>query len=196
MIHDILKNRYSPRAFSDKKIENEKIISILEAARWAPSSSNEQPWRFIIAEKSDTDNHQKIVDVLSDGNKSWAKNAPLLILSITKLVSRNNKINRYAYYDIGTAAAHITFQASVLGLYVRQMGGFNPDKARVLFNIPEMFAPVSVIAVGYKGEVLNLPENYRDRETAVRTRKNLDEIVFTNSFGESSSLLKENIKIK
>ncbi len=192
MIHDLLKKRYSTRSFSDRKIEDEKILSLLEAAQWAPSSANEQPWRFIIAEKLDVESHQKIVDVLTDGNKIWAKNAPLLILTVTKLVStHNNKVNKYSYYDIGTAAAHITFQATAMGLHVRQMGGFNPDRARAVFSIPESFAPVSVLAIGYKGEIDDLPVNLRERERLTRERKELTDIVFSNYFGEKSKLLEE-----
>ncbi len=176
MIHDLLLKRYSTRQFASRKVEDEKIVRLFEAARWAPSSMNEQPWRFLLAEKEDDDNFLKIVDVLNEANKIWAADAPLLILTITKLCSNyNNKVNKHSYYDLGGAVAQLTFQATAMGLYVRQMGGFNSDKARYVFNIPESYSPVSVLAVGYKSD--------ESAEVVKRERKELDKIVFTDKFG-------------
>jgi nitroreductase len=190
MIHELLSKRYSTRAFSDKKIEPEKIISLLDAARWSPSSGNEQPWRFIVAEKDNEETHKKIVEALNPGNKVWAQHAPLLILTIAKLISgHNNQINKHAFYDVGSAAAHLTVQATSADLFVRQMGGFNEEKARVLFSIPDNYAPVSVLAIGYKGDPENLPEEYRQKELLKRTRKEINEIAFTENFGSPFELV-------
>lgn len=175
MIHDLLLKRYSTRRFASRKVEDEKIIRLFEAARWAPSSMNEQPWRFIVAERGD-ENYEKMINVLNEKNRVWASNAPLLVLTVTKLNSSyNNMLNKHSYYDLGGAAAHLTFQATAMDLYVRQMGGFNPDKARCVFSIPESYAPVSVLAIGYKSD--------EPGETLQRKRKELSEIVFAENFG-------------
>ncbi len=184
MIHELLAKRYSPRALSDKTIDTEKIVDLLEAAHWAPSSMNEQPWRFIIARKEDSSDFHNILGVLNETNKLWAKNASLLILTIAKLETDSAKqINKYALYDLGNAVANLTFQATSMDLFVRQMGGFNPDKAIEVFSIPYDYFPVSVLALGYKGNPDNLPEFLNVRENSVRTRKNLDELAFTGKFG-------------
>ena len=175
MIHELLLKRYSTRRFAARKVEDEKIERLFEAARWAPSSMNEQPWRFLIGERGD-ENFDKIIKVLNEKNRVWASNAPLLILTMTRLYSsRNNKLNKHSYYDLGGAAAHLTFQATAMGLYVRQMGGFDPDKARYVFEIPDVYSPVSVLAVGYKSD--------EPVELLKRERKELSEIVFTDKFG-------------
>ena len=184
MIHELLAKRYSPRALSNETIDTEKIVDLLEAARWAPSSMNEQPWRFVIARKEDKSDFHKILGVLNETNILWAKNASLLILTIAKLETDLSKqINKYALYDLGNAVANLTFQATSMDLFVRQMGGFNADKAIEVFSIPYDYSPVSVLALGYKGNADNLPEFLNIRENSVRTRKNLDELAFTGKFG-------------
>lgn len=184
MLHAIIKKRVSPRAFSDKQLSVEQVYELFEAARWAPSSRNEQPWRFIYAERCDEDSFNKMTDILFENNRIWAKNAPLLILTVAKLDSGvTGQLNKYAFHDLGLAVANLTFQANSNDLYVHQMGGFNAEKARILFEIPENYEPVSVLAVGYKGNPDSLPEVMRVRENAPRTRKELDDIVFKKKFG-------------
>lgn len=183
MLHEIIKDRYSPRSFSKEKIDIKALLSLFEAARWSPSSMNEQPWRFIISTRDDTDNFNKMMSVLNDTNKVWAVNAPLLILTITKLRnSKNNQLNKYAFYDAGQAVAYLTMQAAHMGLFVRQMGGFNSELAQEIFNIPDDYIPVTLIAAGHKGDVNDLPPSLRERENAVRNRKPLQEILFTGEF--------------
>ncbi len=190
MLHELIEKRYSPRAFSDKKIEEEKIISLLEAARWSPSSMNEQPWRFIVGIKGEGATYNKIYESLMEPNQVWAKNAPVFILTIAKNnYDRNNNSNTHAEYDLGQAIANLTFQATALNLYVHQMGGFNPEKAKELFNIPEGYRPMSVSAVGYLGSAEKLPETLQAREKAKRRRKDLSELVFDESFGHTSKLV-------
>lgn len=183
MIHEIIAKRYSPRSFSKDKIDKDIILSLFEAARWSPSSMNEQPWRYIISTSDDAVNFNKMLSVLNDSNKIWAMNAPLLILTLTKLRNtKNNQLNMYAYYDAGQAAAYLTMQATHMGLYVRQMGGFNKERARGIFEIPDDFMPVTVIAAGYKSDGDELPVILRDKENSVRNRKQLNEILFTGKF--------------
>ena len=190
MLHELIEKRYSPRAFSGEPIEEEKIISLLEAARWSPSSMNEQPWRFIVGVKGKGETFNKIFNTIFELNQVWAQKAPVLILTVVKEFNdRNKQNNRYAKYDLGQAIAHLTLQATSLYLYLHQMGGFNPDKARKLFNIPEGYVPMSVIAVGYLGNIDKLPEQLKVREKAKRNRKKLSELVFDESFGHASRLI-------
>jgi nitroreductase len=190
MLHELIEKRYSPRAFSNEAVEEEKIISLLEAARWSPSSMNEQPWRFIVGVKGEGETYEKIYNALFEQNQGWAKNAPVLILAVAKEFNdRSKQNNRYAEYDLGQAIAHLTIQATSLNLYLHQMGGFDPDKADKLFNIPEGYTPMSVIAIGYLGNIDSLPEQLKVREKAKRNRKELSELVFDESFGHTSRLI-------
>lgn len=185
MMHELLKTRYSPRVFSDRTVEHGKIVSLLEAAQWSPSSMNGQPWRFIVASKEDDANFKNLLGLLYDANKAWAKNAAVLILTIAKLDNDSNgQLNKHAFYDLGNSVANLTFQAMYMNLFIRQMGGFNVEDARNVFSIPKGYEPVSVLAVGYKGNADVLPENLKIREQAVRTRKDLNEIAFEEKFGK------------
>ncbi|MCU7496967.1 MAG: nitroreductase [Ignavibacteria bacterium] len=192
MVHDLIKKRYSTRTFSEKLIDSDIILSLFEAARWAPSGGNEQPWRFIIAGKNDPENYWKIFSAINEGNKLWAINAPLLVVGVTKLERGiDKKLNKYAFYDLASAVANLTLQATSKNLYVRQMGGFNPLIIRELFDIPENFEPAIVLAAGYKTEESNIPENLMMREKAPRQRKPLSEIVFSGKFGTPADLVKQ-----
>lgn len=197
MLHELIEKRYSPRAFSGEPVEEEKIISLLEAARWSPSSMNEQPWRFIVGVKGEGETFSKMYETIFELNQVWAQNAPVLILAVAKEFNdRNKQNNRYAEYDLGQAIAHLTLQATSLNLYLHQMGGFNPDKARKLFNIPDGYTPMSVIAVGYLGNIDTLPEQLKVREKSKRNRKELSELVFDESFGHASRLIgNENVSV-
>jgi len=189
-IHDLLRRRWSPRAFSDRPVELEKLRSLLEAARWAPSSYNEQPWSFIVAIKENPAEYERLLSCLVEGNIRWAQHAPVLMLAVARLhFERNGQPNRHAHYDVGQAVAHLTVQATALGLYVHQMAGFHVEKARELFSIPEGYEPMTAIALGYIGEPDALPEKLREREQAPRTRKSLDEFVFTGHWGQTSPLV-------
>ncbi|MGE5401754.1 MAG: nitroreductase family protein [Ignavibacteriales bacterium] len=184
MLNETIKKRLSPRAFSGKAIEEDVIISLFEAARWAPSGGNEQPWRFIFASINDLENFNKIVDTMSEGNRAWARNAPLLIIGITKLDRGISKqLNKYAYYDLASAVAYLTIQATTVDLFVHQIGGFNPAIIREQFEIPDNYDPAILLAVGYRGDPGTLPENLRVRELAPRIRKPLEELVFSGKFG-------------
>ena len=181
-IHDLLKNRWSPRAFSSQPVEPEKLRSLFEAARWSPSGGNSQPWAYVVATKENPA-HQKLVQTLMGFNTVWAENAPVLVLTLAYLNPQRPGGNHYGYYDLGQAVAHLSIQAAELGLHVHQMAGFDAQKARELFEIPADYVPTTVVALGYLGSAEDLPEELRQREAAPRTRKPLDEFVFSGQWG-------------
>lgn len=184
-IHPLLAERWSPRSFADTPVEPELVDQLFEAARWAPSCFNEQPWRFIYALKQDEEEFEKLAQVLNEFNRKWAAKAPMLILNIAKEnFTRNDKPNRHALYDLGAAVSGLTLEATRNDLYVHQMAGILPDKAKDLFDIPDDFAVVSMAAVGYLGDAGNLPEDLRKQEQAERSRKNMEDLVFRNKFGD------------
>jgi nitroreductase len=192
-VQELVAERWSPRAFSEKPVEKEKIRSLLEAARWSPSAGNQQPWRFFIGFHGD-ETWMKIFESLDDGNKIWVKPVPVLILAIgEKNYTRKGKqiSNSYYAYDTGQAAAWLTTEAASHGLHVHQMGGFNPETVAGLFAIPGDFQPLTVIALGYLADPSVLPEDLKERELAPRNRKNFGELVFSGKFGQKSNLFYE-----
>ena len=177
-INPIIAHRWSPRAFSSKPVEQDKITALLEAARWSSSAFNEQPWRFIVGKEQD-DSWKKILESLVEWNRNWAKTSPLLILNIAKLnFTHNNKPNDIALYDLGQAVSSMTLEAVHQDLFSHQMTGFDSKKAEELFNIPEGFKAVSVTAFGYYGDPADIPEDIAKMEKNERSRKDLNEIVF------------------
>jgi len=188
-VHELISERWSPRAFSGRPVEAEKLLSILEAARWAASSANEQPWAFLVATSDDPKNYEAVAAVLVDSNRAWAQRAPVLILVFAHTqFSKNGNPNQYAFHDVGQAVANLSLQATAVGLTVHQMGGFKADEAREKFNVPADWQPVSVIALGYPGEPESLAENLREREIAQRQRKPLDTFVFSDTWGHPASI--------
>ena len=179
---DLIKSRRSRRAFSERAIEPEKIKSLFEAARWAPSSLNEQPWIYIYATKGQ-ELWERIFNSLNEGNRIWAKDAQLLIVSFCKKnFSRNGAPNGAAKYDVGAANAFLSLQATHLGLNTHQMGGFDHQLLRKNLNVPGDFEEGVIIAVGYSGEVEQLPSHLQQRETSPRMRNIQDEFVMNRSF--------------
>lgn len=186
-VHDLIRRRWSPRAFSSKPVEREKLGSLLEAARWAASSRNVQPWRFLVAEQSDADAHAKLFGCLMDANQTWARKVPVLIL-VCAQVSPDAGLARHAFHDCGLAVANLSLQALSMDLWVHQMAGFSVEKARAAFGIPADHEPVSVLAVGYYGDPAELAENRRAQETGPRSRKALGEIAFGGAWGKPVAL--------
>lgn len=181
---DLIKSRRSRRAFSSQSIEPEKIKSLFEAARWAPSSLNEQPWVYVYATK-EQELWKAIFETLNEGNKIWAKDAPLLIVSFCKrFFSRNGIPNSAAKYDVGAANAFLSLQATHLGLNTHQMGGFNHSLLRQNLNVPDDFEEGVIIAVGYSGDLSQLPEHLHDRESSPRTRQVQGEFVMNKIFSK------------
>ena len=189
-IHDLIRHRWSPRAFDPRPVEPEKLHTLFEAARWAPSSYNAQPWYFIVGTKDDPENYNRVLDSFVEFNQGWAKRAPVVALSVAKLNFDDGKPNRHAFHDVGQAAANLALQAEALGLSVHQMAGIDPEKARKLFHIPADYEAVAGIALGYAGDPSSLGDEMRKRELAPRQRKPLDSFVFTGEWGKSSPLMK------
>jgi nitroreductase len=189
-LSDLVRNRWSPRAFADKPITPEILRSLFEAARWAPSSSNEQPWAYIAARKENPADFAKTLSVLVEFNAGWAKNAPVVALSVAHLKAlRGDAPNHLALHDVGSASAQLTFEANSRGLLVHQMAGYDADKARQVFAIPQDWAPVAAMAIGYPGDPQSLPEKLREREVAPRVRKPLAEFVMTGGWGHTASFV-------
>jgi nitroreductase len=182
-ILDIIKTRRSRRAFVRTPIESEKIKSLFEAARWAPSSVNEQPWVYVYATQDQWELWNKIFESLNDSNKVWAKEAPLLVVSLArKYYSKNDRPNNSAKYDVGAANAFLSLQATQLGLNVHQMGGFDHSLLRQNLNVPENFDVGVVLAIGYAGSPEQLPLSLRDRELSPRLRHLQNEFVMNKTF--------------
>lgn len=179
---DVIASRRSRRAFSAKPVEAEKIKILFEAARWAPSSVNEQPWVYLYATKEQP-LWQQIFDSLNDGNKIWAKDAPLLVVSLArKNFTRSDRPNASAKYDLGGANAFLSLQATELGLNVHQMGGYDSQKLRDDLHIPDTFEQGVIMAIGYPGDAGTLPENLRLREITPRQRILQEEFVMNKPF--------------
>jgi nitroreductase len=182
-VNEPIRNRRSIRAFSPGAVDQEKINSLFEATRWAPSSTNEQPWVFIYATKDQPDLWSKMFEALDEGNKLWAKDAPLLILSLArKDFTKYDGPNAHALYDLGGANAFLSLQAVELGLQVRQMAGYDPSVTRRNLNIPEEYILGVFIAVGYPGDPAVLPDKLRRRESAPRERFVQEVFVLNRSF--------------
>lgn len=178
-----IKNRRSKRAYSATLVSEEIIRSLFEAARWAPSSMNEQPWVYVYAVAENKEIWNKIFASLNDSNKIWAQHAPLLVVSLArKTLLRNGVINSAAKYDVGAANVLLSLQATHAGLNVHQMGGYNKQVLIDNLNIPETHEPTVVMAIGYPGDPESLNDNLKVRETAPRERYTQDFFVMTKPF--------------
>ena len=178
MVEHIL-HRWSPRSYADRDVSTEDLKKGFEAARWAASSFNEQPWRFLVGRRGDA-TYKKIFDTLVQFNQDWVKSAPVLILSVArKHFAHNGQINRHSWHDTGAAMATFVLQITALGLHAHSMAGFDHQKAKAAFQIPDDFETVAVTAVGYLGDPEVLPEEMRKSEVAPRQRKDLKEFVFS-----------------
>ena len=176
-IHELIRERWSPRAFADRLVDRATLDSIFEAARWAPSANNRQPWHFIVATAEQRADHARLAATLSERNYRWARHAPVLILVVAQLYPQPGK-EQASLYDVGLAVGNLMTQAVDLGLVTHQMGGFNAQKARETLGIPQGYMPVVMVALGYQGSREVLPDDLREREGAPRTRKPLAEFVF------------------
>lgn len=191
-VNELISKRWSPRAWSEKPVSPEILRSLFEAARWAPSSSNEQPWAFVVGTKEDSETFGKILGTLVEFNQNWAKHARVLVLAVSEMAfARNKNPNRNAFYDTGAAVSQLTTEATSRGLFVHQMAGFDPHKAIEAFQIPNGWEPIAVFAVGYPGEPQSLPQPLRDREVAPRERKPIAEFVMSGQWGHSAEFVKK-----
>lgn len=186
-IHDLLARRWSTRAFdAAKPVTREQLTTLLEAGRWAPSCNGDEPWRYLVWDRArDPEGFQKAFDCLSDNNKKWVKNVPLLMLSCAgSNFAATGKPNRWTQHDTGAASLSIALQADVLGLAAHQMGGFDAEKARAVFGIPAEYTPMAMIAVGYQAAPDVLDEETKKKELIPRARKPLAERFFEGGWGK------------
>jgi nitroreductase len=187
-VHPLLAERRSLFAFSPRTVETETLARLMEAARWAPSSMNEQPWSFIVATKTHKSEFERLLSCLVEFNFLWAQHAPVLLLSVARLTFElRGEPNRHALHDVGHAIANLTFQAMVSGLVVHQVAGFDVEKARNEFSIPHDYEPVAVAAIGYPGSSASLPDTLRKKELSPRKRKPLTDFVFEREWGRSAT---------
>lgn len=190
-IHDLLARRWSPYAFADRPVSDDDLRALFEAARWAASSYNEQPWRYIVATRAQPAEHERLLACLLEGNQAWARAAPVLALGCVSLtLAYNNQPNAAAQHDLGLASASLTLEATARGLFVHQMIGILPDKARAQYAIPEGYRALTGLAIGYAADPKTLPEKLRERDIAPRKRKALSEFVFGGAWETPSSLVK------
>jgi nitroreductase len=188
-INELLAKRWSPCAFSSQPVSDEDIRALFEAARWAASSYNEQPWRYIVASRKDSEDFDRLLSCLVEGNQPWARFAPVLALGCIALnFARNGQPNAAAQHDLGAASACLTLEATARGLFVHQMIGILPDRAREVYQIPDDCQALTGLAIGYLGNPDDLPERYKGRDLAPRSRKLQSEFVFGGRWGNASSL--------
>lgn len=188
-VHELIAKRWSPYAFDGREVSDDDLRSLFEAARWAASSYNEQPWSYIVAKKTEDEQFSLLLSCLVEANQEWAQAAPVLALGCTNInFSKNNKPNAAAVHDLALASANLTLEATARGLFVHQMIGTLPDKAKEIYGIPEGTKPLTALAIGYAATPDLLPEKYRERDIAPRPRKPLSEFVFARQWGFSSKL--------
>jgi nitroreductase len=189
-ILEIHRRRWSPYAFADRDVPRETLCSLFEAARWAPSSYNEQPWSYVVATRSELEAFERLLSCLVEANRAWARHAPVLALGITRTTfARNERPNSAAEHDLGLASGALLAEATARGLSVHQMIGIDPERARQVYAIPPHSKAKTGLAIGWLGDPASLPEPLRRRDEAPRTRKPLREFVFGERFGEPAGLL-------
>lgn len=188
-VHPLVRERWSPLAFRDRPVPEEDLRALLEAARWAPSSYNEQPWAFLVARRDGRDDaFERMLSCLVEGNRRWAKEAPVLLFSLARTrFDRNGEENRHALHDTGLAAAQLTLEATARGLGVHQMAGFHSERVRELYGLPDGVEPVAALAVGFPGDPERLPEDLRERAAGTRSRRPKETFVFGPRWGEPAA---------
>ncbi len=188
-IHELIRDRWSPRAYADKPVPKALLASLFEAARWAASCNNSQPWRFIVATKDNKAEYEKLLQCFNDRNQSWAVTAPVLVVTCADKNLPNGSPSNYGWYDTGAAVAQLTMQAMAHGLWVHQAQGILPDKVRETYKVPADFDICTGFSIGYQGEPEVLPDDYAKREVLPRDRKPVTDLVFTGAFGKTSGIV-------
>jgi len=188
-VHELIRERWSPRAFAERGVEPEVLASVFEAARWAASCYNEQPWAFFVARREDEESYDRALSCLVEGNQKWARRAPVLGFSIAKReMERTGKENRHAFHDVGLASAQLNLEATARDLRVHWMAGIKIDEIREVFDLPEDWDPVAGFALGYGADPDELPEDVLQAEKGERSRRPLEELVFTDTWGQAAKL--------
>lgn len=178
-VEGLILRRWSPRVYADKEVPAAELKRLFEAARWAASSSNEQPWRFLVGRRGD-ETYRKILNALVEFNQAWARSAPVLLLAVAKMTfTAKGTPNRYGLHDTGAAMANLALQATADGLHTHSMAGFDNDLMRASFAIPSDYELGAVTAIGYFGDPASLPEHLQKMEVSARQRKPLEEFVFS-----------------
>lgn len=184
-IHTLLAARFSPYAFSDRSVAAHDLCSLFEAARWAPSSYNEQPWSFVVATQDDAEAFETMLSCLVEANQEWARNAPVLAIGVLReRFVRNDKANAAAEHDLGLATANLIFEATARGLSAHAMIGIDPERARECYQLQEHSRALTGLAIGYAGDPSALPQTLAERDRSPRERKPLGEFVFGSRFGQ------------
>ncbi len=184
-----IQNRRSLRSFADRPVSADTLRKLFEAARWAASCFNEQPWRFVYATRGEAAEFESLLQCMGEFNQVWAKEAPVLLLTLAaKRFAKNDKENRHAEHDLGLAMGNLSLQATSLGLHVHEMAGFDPEKAMRELKVPDDYTAVTMATIGYPGSPEQLSEALQAKESAPRSRKALSEIVFRGRFGASDGL--------
>jgi nitroreductase len=190
-IDPLLARRWSPCSFADKDVPTPDLLAMFEAARWAASSYNEQPWRFILARRAEPEAFAKMLSCLVEGNQQWARHAPVLLIGVAMLRhARNGTPNKAAAHDLGLATGNLSTQATARDLYVHQMGGIVPSRVRQLYKLPDGAEPLTALAIGYLGDGSNLPASVARRDQGTRDRRVLSEFVFEQTWDHPASIVR------
>jgi len=185
-VNELIAGRWSPRGLSERRVEPATLAQMFEAARWAPSSFNEQPWSYIVATRDQPEAFEKLGSLLVEGN-AWARRGYVLALSVATLgFQRNGKPNVHAWHDVGAASENLFLQAAALGIGMHEMAGFDRERARQVYGLDAGHDPVAMIAIGYPGNPADLPEPLRSREAAPRQRRPIREFVFEGEWGKAA----------
>lgn len=188
-IQETLATRWSPYGYDSRPLPAADLQSLFEAARWAPSAFNEQPWRYLVAMRQDSEAFEQLLSCLVEPNQQWARQASALVITVASLNhERNGKPNATALHDLGLASANITHEATSRGLMVHQMSGILPDRARELYGIPEGFQAVTGLAIGFEADSDGLPDGLKERDTAPRSRRPQGEFVFAGAWDQAADL--------
>lgn len=182
---DPIRDRWSPRAFADRPVAMDKVHAVLEAARWAPSSSNQQPWRYVVARREDGPAFDALLACLNESNQRWAKHAPVLMLGFAKRTTPTGKANFYAHHDLGAASVSMAIQAAAMGLQVHQMAGVLKDKMVETVGAPDDYEPMTGLALGWPGNPDTLPDDLAERERLPRERKDAADLFFAGTWDAS-----------
>lgn len=181
-IDSLFLNRWSPRAFLSKEVPDHVLLSLFEAARWAPSAGNSQPWKYIVAKTAE--DREQFLSFVNPSNAEWCSKAPVIAVVLANQVNGNGTANRWGSFDTGTSWGYLALEAGEQGLHVHAMGGFDKDKAKETLQAPDEYEVMAVIAIGYRGEKELLSEKYQEREQP-STRRPLEDMLFEGKFGGS-----------